>query len=124
MSSLSSILQIATSGLQAHAKRGHDVAHNIANANTDGYKSVKTQYSSQTTQVTGRIPHAGSGVAIIRQTEVGADFHGVEGGQKASDVDLGAALVGLIQTKHAYAASARAFAKGAELQKSLLDIVR
>jgi len=65
MPGLTAALLINTSGLQAQSVRAASTAHNIANAGTNGYKRVDTQFSSQ---VAGNYPN---GVVARPRLEAG-----------------------------------------------------
>lgn len=108
------------SGLVAAQKKINVVAHNTANANTDGYKKHRTLEQEVQPQggVTTTLEQVETpGPAIFRETENGlTQFEG-------SNVDLGEEAVNLLIGKRFYEANLRALKIQNDTVGSVLDIV-
>ena len=105
---LSAVLSIATSGMQAQTTRLSASANNVANALTPGYDRARTSFSSEPT----------GGVSA----EVAPS--GAETLPGSSNVDLADALVDAMGAELAFKANASVFETGADLWDVLIRIKR
>lgn len=96
------VLGIALSGMQSASTRVTVSAHNVANLLT---RDFRPQRAEQTAQASG-----GSS-ASVRQSA------------RPEPVSLEREIVGQIEARTQYTASARVFAVGAEMRGQLLDIL-
>ena len=106
---------IARMGMQAAAKQQQASTHNIANLNTDGFKSLETvQESVEAGGVTTEVRETTDpGPAVLR----GADL------VVASNTDLVRESVHQIAALGAYRANAAAFRAADEMTDELLEIL-
>ena len=102
---LSSVMNIAVSGMQAQAKRLATAAHNIANAQTPGYNRLDTQVSS--------LPNSGG---VTPSTSVTLP--------ESSNVDMASEMLDAFTSAQGYAANAAAFETGADMWAVLMSIKR
>ena len=106
---------IARMGMQAAAKQQQASTHNIANLNTDGFKSVETvQESVEGGGVTADVRETGDPSPVVLR---GADL------VVASNTDLVRESVNQITALGAYRASAAAFRTADEMTDELLEIL-
>jgi flagellar basal body rod protein FlgG len=102
--SISSITNTAFSGLLAQQTRVANIANNVANADTPGYKRLNTNLSATTP----------SGVAAsTTQANTTPD---------TSNVDPLEEMTGLISSEQAFAANAKVFETGADMWDMLMSI--
>ena len=110
--SISSILNIATSGLKAASVKAQTSAQNLANIRTADYSRQET---ATTSLVTGTSPDSGAGV----QAQI-IDSQYQEGQQ--AEAGFLQDVINLTKAETAYNANATVLKTGEELQRSLLDI--
>ena len=93
-------ISVAASGIQAGLIRQMNVAHNIANLNTEGARRLRTE-----------------------QTDTPAGWSRAGTFATGEDIDLAAELVELRLAKLQTEASVHAFRISAEVEESILDIL-
>lgn len=106
--SLSAVMAISLSGMQAQQTRASATANNIANALTPGYDRLETRFST-----------AASGGVVASVTPSGDQT--VDDG---SNVDLGSEMLSLVQSEIGFKANAAAWETGAEIWDVLMSINR
>lgn len=106
--SLSAVMGISLSGMQAQQTRATATANNIANAMTPRYDRLETDFSSE---------DAG-GVRASVSPSGAATF------DAGSNVDLAQEVVSLIESEIGFKANASAFETGADMWDVLLSIKR
>ncbi len=103
-----SALDTALGGLQRNTRGVEVVAHNIANVNTDGFRSQR--YDSASDSITPRFEPA------AYRDELAAD------GPTPSDVDLATELVALKRYEYGYRANVAVIVTADRMMGSLLDL--
>lgn len=106
--SLSAVMAISLSGMQAHQTRASATANNIANALTPGYDRLETRFST-----------AASGGVVASVTPSGD-----QNVDDATNVDLGSEMLSLVQSEIGFKANAAAWETGAEIWDVLMSINR
>ena len=106
--SLSAVMAISLSGMQAQQTRAAATASNIANAMTPRYDRLDTNLSSEDAGGV-RASVSPSGAAIS---------------DEGSNVDLAQEMVSLIESEIGFKANASAFETGADMWDVLLSIKR
>nr|WP_316652739.1 flagellar basal body protein [uncultured Gellertiella sp.] len=99
--SLSAIMGIAVSGLQAQSTRVAAIANNVANSDTPGYRRLRTDMTAGNPGVSARVTADGDG-----------------------DVDPTGEMTGMIEAGESFAANASVFDTGASLWDMLLSMKR
>lgn len=106
--SLSAVMAISLSGMQAQQTRASATANNIANALTPSYNRLETRFS--TTATGGVVASVGpSGDQTI---------------DDGSEADLASEMVSLVQSEIGFKANAAAWEIGAEIWDVLMSINR
>ena len=106
--SISSVMRISASGMQAQQVRLGSIANNIANAQTPGYNRLETKLSSmETGGVTASVVPSGQPTF-----------------EDAANVDLASEVVSLVESEIAFKANAAAWETGAEIWDVLMSIKR
>lgn len=103
---INSVLNTATSGLQAASLRAESAASNIANVNTPGYEATTV---SQRTLTSGNGLNAGNAVD--------AQLHG-----SGAEPDLGQEIIRLLEAENAYRANAEVIRTASDISKETLNI--
>jgi flagellar basal-body rod protein FlgC len=111
---IQNVLSTAVSGLLAQSFRASEIAHNIANVNTPGFKSVDIQ------TISIEAGAGGSGVLARRQ---GSDAGESGGDSSGGDLDLARQFTQLIETEIAYTANAQVLRTTAETLGRVVDLV-
>ncbi|MBW6424698.1 flagellar basal body protein [Rhizobium sp. XQZ8] len=106
--SISAAMGISLSGMQAETRRISTAAHNIANAETNGYNRLTTQFSSQTN---------GGVSANVTPSSSATSPDG-------SNVDLGSEMLDVIGASQGFKANAAVFETGADMWDVLMTMVR
>lgn len=104
---MTSVFNVALSGLQRHSRAVHVAAHNVANVNTDGYRSVR--YDGATDGVTTR-------------NAMGPDVVDADG-NVPSGVDLASEFVEIKRAEIGYRANAAVLRVADRLTGELLDVL-
>lgn len=102
-------------GIFAHTTKVKTTAHNVANANTDGFKKDRVTIHSNE-----------SGLPEVLITKVDTPGHTIqkpEGEVEMSNVDLAEEMVNLTIGKNGYMANLKALEKEEEIFDSVLDIM-
>ncbi len=107
--SISGITNTAVSGMLAQQTRVANIANNVANADTPGYKRLNTALSSTNP----------SGVSAST-THVSTPAPNSD----TSNVDPLNEITGMISSEHAFAANASVFETGADMWDMLMSIKR
>lgn len=105
--SISNVTNTALSGMLAQQTRVANIANNVANADTPGYKRLNTNLSSADP----------SGVAV-NTTKSDASSATLD----TSNVDPLTEMTGLISSEQAFAANANVFETGADMWDMLMSI--
>lgn len=108
MSSISSAMNTALSGMLAQQQRAASTASNVANALTPGYDRL----------VTSTKANAGGGVSTTTARS------GTATSPDSSNVDLAQEAVDMIETSMAYKASVSVFEAGADMWEALSTVLR
>lgn len=103
---ISAVLNIASAGLQANARRLAATANNVANAGTPGYNRLETGLTSQ--------PYGGVSASVSPSNGATLD--------DTSNVDLGSELIDMKAAEIGYKANAAVFETGADLWDVLMSI--
>ena len=106
--SISAVMGIALSGMQAQQTRLSATANNVANALTPTYDRLETQFSSTE-----------SGGVSTSVTSSGD-----QSSADSSNVDLASEMMSLVEAEIGFKANAAAFETGADLWDVLLSIKR
>jgi flagellar hook protein FlgE len=106
--SISAIMGISLSGMQAAKTRLASTANNVANAMTPGYDRLETKFTSS---------QPGGVMASAAPS-------GQQTFDDLSNVDLATEMLSLIQSEIGFKANASAFETGADLWDVLLSIKR
>lgn len=106
--SISAVMNISLSGMQAQQTRIAATANNVANAMTPGYDRLETQFSSRD----------GAGVSAFVTPSGGETF------SDGSNVDLASDMLSLVETEIGFKANAAAWETGADIWDVLLSIKR
>ncbi|OLP43422.1 flagellar basal body rod C-terminal domain-containing protein [Rhizobium oryziradicis] len=105
--SISGITNTATLGMLAQQKRVANIASNVANVDTPGYRRLNTNLNATT-------PAGVSVTTTVSETPKAAP--------DTSNVDLLDEMTGLIGSEHAFAANAKVFETGADMWDMLMSI--
>jgi len=105
--SISAIMGISLSGMQAQQTRLSATANNVANAMTPTYERLETQFTS-------RMP----GVSATVSPSGGQTF------DDTSTVDLASEMLSLVESEIGFRANAAAWETGADIWDVLLSIKR
>ncbi len=109
-------LYSAVSGINAAFKKQSASAHNVANSNTDGYKSLVA--SAQENE------NGGVKVTISKNTEPGAVYdNGYGKVAEYSNVNYARETVEQVSNKHLFAANVASLRTYEEMTESLIDIL-
>ncbi len=108
MSSISSAMNTALSGMLAQQQRAASTTSNVANALTPGYDRL----------VTGTKANAGGGVTATTARSGAKTF------PDSSNVDLAQEAVGMIETTTAFKANVSVFEAGADMWEALSTVLR
>ena len=109
MSSISSAMNTALSGMQAQQQRAASTASNVANALTPGYDRL----------VTSTRANAGSGGVSATTARSGTATS-----PDSSSVDLAQEAIDMIETATAYKANVSVFEAGADMWEALSTVLR
>jgi flagellar basal-body rod protein FlgC len=107
--SISAVMGIAVSGMQAQTKRLSAAANNIANIDTPGYDRLTTTLSS--------VPASG-GVSATVSPSTPATLPG------SSNIDMASEMLDVIGAQQSFAANAAVFEAGADMWDVLMSIKR
>jgi flagellar basal-body rod protein FlgC len=109
-------LYIAVSGINAAFKKQAASAHNVANSNTDGFKSLVASAEEH--------EHGGVKVSISKNTEPGADYdNGYGKVAEYSNVTYAREAVDQTSNRHLFAANIASLKTYEEMNESLIDIL-
>jgi flagellar hook protein FlgE len=138
--SLSSVLQTAYSGVSAATVAVDAVSQNMANSRTNGYKSIRPVYATQTTssrgggnplhigmgvQVTGFVTDNSQGPLVVSSNLLGGDDgDSADTLIELSNTDVGAELVELILASGQFSANANVFDTAGDLLDELINLGR
>jgi flagellar basal body rod protein FlgG len=114
---MSNALGIALSAIRSLFTKLDVTAHNIANANTGGFKKSRADFQE--------VAPGGVKVSIRTVDTPGSPLPPAEGEteyQESSNVSLEEEMVNLITTRYAFSANLKTIKAEEEMQKSLLDI--
>ncbi|MBC2773864.1 flagellar basal body rod protein [Rhizobium sp. AQ_MP] len=106
--SISAVMGISLSGMQAQQTRLSATANNVANALTPAYDRLETRFGNS----------QGGGVTASVRPSGGATF------EDGSNVDLASEMVALAEAETAFKANAAAWETGADIWDVLLAIKR
>jgi flagellar basal-body rod protein FlgC len=113
---MTSPLNIAVSAINAAFQMQAASAHNIANSNTDGYKSLD---ASTEESITGGVT-----VTISKDPQPGTSYYTSDGEEaETSNVDYARERVTQINARTLLAASIVSLQTYEEMQKSVIDIM-
>lgn len=119
------IMQTGISGMTAQSERFAAAAHNIANADTPGYKRVSVQTTSTVLPSTPGLHIPGGVKTNIFQAfaeQEGVADNGEPQTLERSNVDLASEMTNAIEAEHLYAANAQVLQSGSKLLGLLLDL--
>lgn len=108
MSSISTAMNTALSGMLAQQQRAASTANNVANALTPGYDRL----------VTSTKANAGGGVSATTKPS------GTPTSPASSNVDMAQEAVDMIETTMAYKANVSVFEAGADMWEALSTVLR
>lgn len=106
--SLSTVMGISLSGMQAQQTRATATANNIANAMTPRYDRLDTNFSSED----------------ARSVRASVSPSGAATSEEGSNVDLAQEAVALIESEIGFKANASVFEAGADMWDVLMSIKR
>jgi flagellar hook protein FlgE len=106
--SLSAVMGISLSGMQAQQTRATATANNVANAMTPRYDRLETRFSSE---------ESGGVSASVAPS-------GTATSEEGSNVDLGQEAVSLIESEIGFKANASVWETGADMWDVLMSIKR
>ncbi|HBG45855.1 MAG TPA: hypothetical protein DDW94_02595 [Deltaproteobacteria bacterium] len=104
---------IASTGIYASLKLLDTTAHNVANANTDGFKSRKVSFNE-----------AGEGgvfTTTSKDLEPGSRYYLDGMAYEASNVDIASETISLMTARHVLSLNAAVLKTSVEMEESLLD---
>ena len=107
------------SGIQVASAKMQANANNIANANTDGYRSQRVDAVQAGTSVAARA----ASVNGPNRAETAAPVEPIESEVAPSDVNLPNEMVSMVENKNFYQANLRALRAADEMVGTLLDTV-
>ena len=128
MSDLFRTFGIASSGLEAQARRLNIVSQNIANADTPGYRRKQAGFL----QVTGGDANGGVRLSRIslddrqpqRMHDPAHPLADADGYVLGSNVDLMVEIADAREAQRSYEANLRSFDNARQMSRSLLDLLR
>lgn len=116
--SLASVLHTSLSGMYAATVSVEAVSHNLANSQTDGYKSIRPTFGEQPSlggvRVTGFVTDYSPGPLVVEGDET----------VEQSNVDVGAELVELIMAEDQFQANAVVFDTAGDMLDALMGLGR
>ncbi len=101
-------LTIAVSGLRAQSARTSEIAHNVANVGTPGFRPADVRTVS--------IEAGGRGAGVVPKRRAAENAGG-------GDVDLARQFADLIETEISYQANAKALRSAGDMLGRLIDTV-
>ncbi|MBM3581675.1 MAG: hypothetical protein FJX37_06895 [Alphaproteobacteria bacterium] len=110
---IQNVLSTAVSGLFAQSARAAEIAHNVANLNSEGFKPVEVL------TVSIQAGEEGAGVSARRREPDGQAFGDGEGG----DTELAREFVKLIEIEIAYKANAQVLRAAETTLGRAIDLV-
>ncbi len=105
---------ISSSGIFSSFKLLNTTAHNIANANTVGFKRHSVAFSEA--------PQGGVQASVSVDSGPGARYLDT-GVAEASNVELAYEMVSLMTARHMLSMNAAALKTGFDMEKSIIDII-